>query len=47
MDKAFPESLEIHDDVGMMHISAYRCFPQKGQGLHMTGALVTKFPDVP
>ena len=42
---------EVHDDVGMMHISAYQCFPQRGQGLHMTGVSVTnvgqKSPDVP
>ena len=41
--KAFPESLEVHDDVGMMHISVYHCFSPDGRGLHMmTGALVTK-----
>ena len=32
---------EVHDDVGMMHVSAYQCFPQRGQGIHMTGVLVT------
>ena len=30
MGKAFPESPEVHDDVGMMHISAYQCFSPEG-----------------
>ena len=42
---------EVHDDVGMMYVSAYQCFPQRGQGLNMTRVLVTnvcqKSPDVP
>ena len=33
MGKAFPESLEVHDDVGMMHISAYQCFSPEGAGV--------------
>ena len=33
MGKAFPESLEVHDDVGMMHISAYQCFSPAGAGV--------------
>ena len=31
--KAFPESLESHDDVGMMHISAYQCFSPESVGV--------------
>ena len=44
MGKVFPESLEVHDDVEMMHISAYQCFSPEGAGVTHDWCISDKNP---